>query len=317
MKKIILLLIIINSLISAANIIMPKNVYKADGGVTDLVYKDAKLYTSTSAGVINIFDVKTKKIIKRIQVPKIKDFMGDEINAKIYSVDVLNNRVLVLSQGLRGYREIYIYENNKLINIINIDNKLSIAKAKFIDNENILLALLSNDIISYNIKTKKENWTTQASQSKFSDFALNEDRTEVVVADESGDLHLYSISDAKLMKTLSGQNLDNVFGVDYKNEIIATAGQDRRAVIYNLRLNSAYYKMSSFLIYSVALSPSAKLAAFASDEKNNVTLFNTATKSKLGLFGGNKMTLSKILFINESEFFVASDSKIINFYKIK
>ena len=44
---------------------------------------------------------------------------------------------------------------------------------------------------------------------------------------------------------------------------------------------------------------------------------NGLTKSKIGMYTGNKMTLTNILFINEKEFFCASDDKTINFYKIK
>jgi hypothetical protein len=75
--------------------------------------------------------------------------------------------------------------------------------------------------------------------------------------------------------------------------------------------------MGSFLIYSAGLSPSAKLAGYSSDENNNVTVFNTSTQSILGVFGGNKMTLTNILFINEEEFLVSSDDNTINLYKIK
>lgn len=317
MKKILILLLMVNSLVMAKSIKMPIATFQADGAVTDIIYKDAKLYASTSAGVVDIFDMKSKKIINKIKIPKIKNFMGDDINAKIYSVDISNNTILLLAQGLRGFREVYLYNNSNLKKIINVSDKLTIAKAKFIDNDNILLALLSNDIISYNIKTKKENWKVQASMSKFSNFAMNEDKTKVIIADESGDLHLIDVKSSKLLKTLSGQNLDNVFALDYKNNTIITAGQDRRAVVYDLTSNSAYYKTSHFLIYSSGLSPSAKLAAFASDEKNNVTVFKTSTKTNIAVFGGNKMTLTKILFINENNFFVASDDKVINFYKIK
>ena len=110
--------------------------------------------------------------------------------------------------------------------------------------------------------------------------AVFSNKTEIVVADESGELQIYNTKSSKHIKTLSGQNLDNVFAVDYKNEIIATAGQDRRVVVYNMNYNSAYYKTSNFLIYSVGLSPSGKFVAYASDENNNVTVFKKNTKSK-------------------------------------
>jgi len=315
MSKIILFFIIITSLFSS-NIKKPDLQLKADAAVIDIVYNDNKLYVSTIASSVNIFDLKTYKKVKTIKLPKIKDFMGDSVNAKVYSVDVLNSKILILSQAAHGYRSVYLYENNKLLQIISSQDKLSIAKAKFVNSNTIVMALLSNDVISYDIKEKKQNWFIQVSQSKFSNFVLNEEKTEVVICDESGDLHILNINNGKTLKILSAQNLDNVFQVDYKNGIIATAGQDRRAVIYNTKFNSAYYKTAKFLIYSVGLSPSGKIAGYASDENNNVTLFKTNTKSKIGVFGGNAMTITNILFLNENEFFISSDDKIINFYKL-
>jgi len=316
LKKILLITAIASSLFSS-NIQKPTAQYKADGAIIDLVVQNGKLYASTKVSIVDIFSIKTKKIIKKIKVPNIMDFMGDEITAKIYSVDVLDDEVLILSQANKGYRSVYIYKDNKLNPIITIKDKLYIAKAKFIDKDTLILGLLSNDIISYNMKTKKQNWIVQPSGSKFSNLVLNENKTQVVICDESGDLHILDTKNGKVIKTLRGQNLDNVFQADYKNNIVATAGQDRRAVIYNLKANTAYYKTTHFLIYSVGLSPSAKLAGFASDENNNVTVFNTSTKSTVGVYGGNKMTLTNILFLNEKEFFVGSDDKTINFYKIK
>jgi len=316
MKKIVLIMLVLTSLF-AKNIKQPTLTYDADGSVIDLVYKDSKLYVATSASVVDVFDTENQKIVQRIEVPQIKDFMGDTIDAKIYSVDVLNSEILILSQANHGYREVSIFKDDKLHTVISKDDKMYIAKAKFIDENTVLLGLLSNDIISYDTKSKKQNWTIQASQSKFSNFVLSEDKKEVVICDESGDLHILDTKTGKNIKTLSGQNLDNVFQADYKNGIIATAGQDRRTVIYNMKLGTSYYKTTHFLIYSVGLSPSGKLAGYASDENNNVTVFKTNTKSKIGVFGGNKMTLTNIVFINENEFFVSSDDKTINFYKIR
>ena len=307
---------IVSSLFSAT-INKPTKHFIADGQVTDMIYEDAKLYVSTSAGVIDIFDETNQKIISKIRVPKIKDFMGDDIDAKIYSVDILDDVILVLSQAKSSYRDVWIYKNSKLIKIIDSSEKLSIAKAKFLDKDNIILALLSNDIISYNISKSKQNWTTQASESKFSDFDLSDDKSKVVVADESGDLQIIDTKNAKRLKTLSGENLDNVFKVVYTHNIISTAGQDRRNVVYDLTFNSSYYKSSNFLVYGVGLSPKVKLVAYSCDENNNVEVYKRSTKSIVGIYGGNKMTITTIVFKNEKEFFVASDDKVINFYKIK
>jgi WD40 repeat protein len=243
--------------------------------------------------------------------------MGDEVDSKIYSVDVLDNQVLLLSQAKNGFRRVHIYKDKKLELIIPYTKNLTISKVKFLNKDTILLGMLSNELISFNLNTKAYNWSIQVSGAKFSDFALSENKDEAIVADESGSLKIHNMKDGKLINLLEGQNLDNVFQIDYKNGIIATAGQDRRVVIYAYKFDSAYYQSSSFLIYSVGLSPSGKRVAYSSDENNNITVFNTITKSVLGKFGGNKMTLSKILFLNENEFLVSSDDKTINLYKIK
>ncbi len=316
MKKLLVLLLIASSLLGA-KIKQPDATYISSGAVVDLIFKNEKLYSATDASCVDIFDFKTKKIIQKIKVDKITDFMGDIIDSKVYSVDLIKDKLLILSQAQKGARRVHIYENGKLNLVLPYTKKLFIAKAKFLDENTILLGLLSNEIVSYDIKKQAVNYRIQISQSKFSDFVLNEDKTEVIVADESGDLKIHKTKDGSFIKEFSGQNLDNVFQVDTKNGIIATAGQDRRVVIFAPKFKSAYYKTAKFLIYSVGLSPSGKLVGYASDENNNVTVFNTITKSTLGTFGGNKMTLSNIVFINENEFFSASDDKTINFYRIK
>lgn len=316
MIKIILLAMLIISA-TYADIKMPIKKYVSSGAVTDIVVSNSKLYSATDAGSIDIFDLESSKLISKIEVEKIKDFMGDDVNSKIYSVDVLDDKVLILSQAKQGFRRIHIYKDEKTELIIPYTKNLTIAKAKFLDKDNILLGMLSNELVSYNIENKAYNWIVQVSGAKFSDFILDEKKEQVVIADESGSLKIHDIKTGKFINKLEGQNLDNVFQIDYKNGIIATAGQDRRVVIYAYKFDSAYYQSSNFLIYSVGLSPSGKIVAYSSDENNNITVFNTITKSVLGKFGGNKMTLSKILFLNENEFLVSSDDKTINLYKIK
>ena len=297
--------------------VMPVSHYSASGSVVDMVVHEDAIYCATDASSVDIIDLKSQKMIKQIKVAQVKDFMGDLVDAKVYSVDVIGKKTLMLSQAEQGFRRLYIHQAGKNDLVIDTNAQLSIAKAKFLDRDTVLLALLSDELISFDLKRKKQNWRVQVSGSKFSNFVLNEEKSEVVVADESGDLQIVSTKDGKIIKTLSGQNLDNVFQVDYKKGIVATAGQDRRVVVYDLEGKGAYYKTASFLIYSVGLSASGKRVAYSSDENNNVTVFNTKTKHTVGLFGGNKMTLSSIIFLNENEFLVATDATVINRFKIK
>ena len=296
--------------------LVPEFSLKASGAVTDLVLKEDKLFVATSASSVDIFDINSKEKINSIKVPKIKDFTGDIIDSKIYSVDVLENNILILSQGQNGGRNIDIYKNGKIENIIEDKDRLFIARAKFLDENHIIYALLSNQIYLYDIKNKKILNEIQVSQSKFSHFKLNEDKSKILIADESGILTLLNTKDLNIIKKFDSLNLDNVFQVDIKKDLIITAGQDRRCGIYSLDKKTNYYKEASFLIYSVALSPSATFAAFASDEENNVTIFNTNTKENLHKLTQNRSTLTNILFINENEIFISSDDENINYYKL-
>jgi len=293
----------------------PIKKYKAHGAVVDMLINNNKLYLSTDAGTVDIFDIKTAKNIKTIKVEKIKDFVGDEVDSKVYSVDVLGTSTLVLSQTSGGFRRVDIHVDGKRERVIDAKDHLAIAKAKFLNKETIIIADLSNEISSFNIKTKQKNWSFQASGAKFSNFVLDEKREQIVIADESGDLKIHATKDGKFIKKLAGKNLDNVFQVDFKNGVIATAGQDRRVVIYEPY--SAYYKTAPFLIYSVGLSPSGKRVGYSSDENNNVTVFDTKTKQDLATLNGNRMTLTNIIFMNENEIFISSDDSTVNYYKIK
>ena len=294
----------------------PQHSLMASGGITDLVLQEDKLFVATTASSVDIFNIKTNEKIDSIKMPKIKDFIGDIIESKVYSVDVLKKDILILSQGENGGRNVNIYKDGQMQSIIEDTQRLFIGRAKFLDENHIVYALLSNQIYLYDIKNKKVLKEIQISQSKFSNFKFTQDKSKIIICDESGVITMIDSKSFEVLKTFKSQNLDNVFQIDIKNNLILTAGQDRRAAVYNINTNEAYFKEFSFLIYSVALSPSTNLAAVASDEENNVTIFDTRTKENLYKLFQNKATLTNILFINENEIIVSSDDKKINFYKL-
>ncbi|ADN09294.1 WD40 repeat domain-containing protein [Sulfurimonas autotrophica] len=316
--KYIFFLFLLFSSIYAKGLVQPDYTYKISSGlVTDILYNKQKLYCAADDGKIEVFNTKSKKKIQTIRLDKIKDFMGDEIDSKIFSLDMFNGSLLILSQDNGGYSRVHLFDATGLHVIISGSDRLNIIKAKFIDKDNILIALISNDIISYNIKSNKKNWTTQASMSKFSNFALNNDKSLVAIADESGIVHILATKDGAKTKTLRGQNVDNIFSIDFKRHVVLTGGQDRRAGVYNLKNGDAYYKTSKFFVYGVGLSPSGNLAAYSSDINNDVEVFNTNTREILGKYKATKMVVNSIYFINEKEFFINSSSPKVGYYKIK
>lgn len=317
LKYILFFVFILNLYSNDIKELNPKFSLKASGGVTNLVLKENLLLASTTASSVDIFDIEKKELIKKIEIEKIKDFTNQAIDSKVYSTDIIDNKILILSQGQSGGRDIFIYENEKLENIISHKDRLFIAYAKFLDSQNIIYALLSNQIYIYNIKEKRILNELQISQSSFSHFVLNEKKDTLFVADESGIISQIDIKSFKKTKTFKGQNVDRVFQVDVKKDRLLTAGQDRRVAIYNFGFSKPYYLSTNFLIYTGALSPSSNKAAFCFDEQNSVAVFDTNSKEILYKLINNRAILTNILFLNEDELFVASDDEHINFYNLK
>lgn len=81
------LLLFVNVLL-AVDTLHPTYSLMSSGDAQDIVYKNGKLYSATSEGTVDIFDTKEKKLIKKVKLPDIKDFMGDDVPAKVYSVDI-------------------------------------------------------------------------------------------------------------------------------------------------------------------------------------------------------------------------------------
>lgn len=295
--------------------VTPTYSLKATGAVQGIVYKDELLYAGTANGTVEVFDTKEKKIIKTINLPKIKDFMGDTIPAKVYSIDLIENKILIVTQGMKGYRNLWIYENEELKKLIGIEKKFFIQKASFISDTRVVFALLSNQLGIFDIEKNEVTVLTQVSQSSFSHFALNENRSKLITTDESGVIRVLKTSDLVVEKRLKALNLDRVYQLDFKKGKVLTAGQDRKAVFYDSF--SSYALNFDFLLYSCALSKNAKYGAIAYNEENEILVFNTSSKKYLYKLIGQDATLTQILFISDKEIFASSDSQTINFWRLK
>jgi len=303
-------------LLFGVDIIKPDYTIEVNGTAKDMVLREDVLVVATDMGHIEVIDYKNQKKIKEISLPNIKDFMGDTIPPRVMSTDKIDNRYLLLSDsGKGGYSNLFIYEDN-LTQILSPEDKKAIIKARFIDKEHILLGYLSNEVSLLDLKTKKELYKKQISESKFSDFALNEDKTKAVFSCESGVLSVIDVKSGDIITELKGLNVDNVYRVDFKKNYVSGAGQDRRGSIYNIDTKTGYYIQGDFLIYSTALSPSAKRVAFSMDEKNNIYIYNTGTKANIAILKGQKSTLNVIIFKDEDHLFSASDDNTIMAWKL-
>lgn len=287
----------------------------AKGDVQDMAVQDQKLYAATNKGSVDIFDLEKRERIDSIEIPRIEDFMGKKMDAKIYSVDSLEESVLFVSEGLGGYRKLWLFREGELQKIVDEKSRYFIKKARFVDRDRVLIALLSNEHILYDMRTKKEHYNIQMSTSSFSDFTMDEEKMRFATSDESGIVRVVDTLSGKVLKEYKGQNVDRVYQVDIKDGTILTAGQDRRAAIYSVL--DSYYLEFDFLLYSAALSQDASLAAVAYNEENHILVYRVDTKRRLYDLKGSLATVTKILFLSRDEIVASSDSATINCWKLK
>lgn len=296
----------------------PVQQIEVNGVAKDMVLRDNTIIVATDNGAVQVYDYEAKVFSKIITLPKVKDFTGDLVPARVFSVDKLASRYVLLSDsGKGGYANLWLHENNESTQVLMHTDKIAAIKARFVNKEHVLLGLLSNEAVLFDIKNKKELFRVQLSESKFSDFALNEDKTQAVYACESGVLNVIDTKTGKILKELKSVNVDNVYKVDFKQGIVSGAGQDRRGALYDVSMGSGTYVQGSFLIYATGLSPSSKRVAFAMDEKNNISIYNRSSKSLIAKLQGQKSTLNTIIFKDENILFSSSDDATVMMWKLK
>lgn len=310
MYKLLILLLSLFSLIHAKDI-KPTYILKATGFVSDFIVHQDKLYAATDEGIIDVFDLNTKKIIHQISLPPSITPTGEKVRYKIYSVDYFNGKLLFVTSGKEGYREVWIYENYELRRIIDEKRKLLIKEARFVDDTKILFGTFGSEMVLFDSEEGYSVYHQQQTQSALGDITLSKDRTQVVMGDESGEVRVLDVKTSNVLHIYNTENLDNVFHVAIANKTVITAGQDRRVGVYR-EGEKPYHLKSDFLVFCVGISPSGKTGVYSSGLADDLQLFNTYTKQKGDRLVGHSNVLIQIKFMNETMLFSsASDDKIL------
>lgn len=296
--------------------LQPSRVIETRGNVQQIALVGDVIIAGTSAGTLETYALNDASKHSIFTFESIKDFTGDAVLPKVFSVDKIGQTLLAVVQASNGARELYLVRDGKANVLLDAHANLFISKAKFIDANRILVALLSNELLVWDIKAKKELYRIQPSLSHFSDFALNESKTMVASSSESGEVTVFDALSGKIITVLKGANVDNVYKVDFRKERVLCAGQDRRGIVYTLQ-NGTYERFdASFLIYAGALSPELRLGAFAFNEANDIVLFDLATRAKVHTLKGQKSTLNTIVFASERELVSSSDDQFIMIWRL-
>lgn len=314
MKKILFLLISINLLL-ALNVIKPERKIKYNYYISKIAFNKNYLIAGLENGTVEIKKFNNKKTTDIIKLPKIHDFMGDLIPMPIYSLDILNKKLLILAEGENASRILYIYDlSSKKLNKIFQTSK-TLMRAKFITPQKIIFAYLSDEIALFDLNTKKWLYHTQIGSYVFSTFELNPSKTLIALGDESGNIKIADVKNGKKIKEIIGFNKDKTTAISFTKNLVLNASVDKRIGIYKLNGNSILTLISKFIPYAAAISPDEKKFAYAYDDKNNILIKNTNNKA-LFLLKGHTMTLSEMKFLDNKTLISFSPAEII-IWKIK
>jgi len=317
MKKIILLFFTIVSLF-AITIIKPYKLYRYNYYISKVAFNKKLLVIGLENGTVLINDFNTNKNIDKIILPKIHDFMGNLIAMPIYSIDISpdGKNIFLLTQGEDAKREMYIYnlKNHKLIHIY--ETKDTLMKAKYINNNQIFIALLSDEVELFNLKSKKILYRKQIGNYVFSTYALNKNKTKAVIGDESGAIKIVDVKNGKKLTSIEGFNKDKTISLDFVKNYVINGSSDKRVGIYDINSKTTIITLTAnFLPYASALSPDLTKFAVQFDEKNNIKVFNM-NKKALFLLKGHQMPLINMKFLNNKTILSYSPSEII-IWKLK
>ncbi|HEC1787874.1 TPA: WD40 repeat domain-containing protein [Campylobacter lari] len=285
---------------------------KLNSNLNTLKFSNERLLIGLDNGEIIDFSIKNKQIKLLTKLAKIKNFYEENVNARIYSIDCLNDLVLILSEGDFGSKNISIY-NNKQLSSFKLQND-GVKKALFLDKNTILLALLGSSIQILDLKNKKIIKDFTFSDSSLSDVVLDESKNVLVAGFESGEIISFDLKRWQIIKKYKNTHKDNIYQLDFKNKTIISCGTDRKLGI--IKNDDEKNIQRDFLIYTCALNSNANKAIFADNEKNTIELIDINTLKTLKTFQNKDFLLEYLVFLNDHEFISAGYENTIIFWSI-
>lgn len=305
------LLIVLIAIAVWGGVITPKKTLKTSSPVVDFIVRDAIL-AGTEGGEILSIDMNGKTTMTH-KLGAVKNSFGENVVPKVMSLDLSKDGKTIAVATEEG--KIVLIKEGKSIPT-SFHTYGVIKKIGFISETKLLITLLSNEILWFDIAANKTLKSISAGTSPLSDMSLSKEKSIAAVAGEAGIVSLIDTKSMKIIRTIQGGNVDNIYKIDLQNGFIVTAGQDRRAIVYTIDGKRYVRYNGSFLIYAAALSPSGNRMAAAMDENNVISLFDTAKRSKIASAKGHGATLNRIVFIDEKRFVSCADENKILLWEL-
>lgn len=324
MRKVILFLAAVFCLNFAAlnlaaaplEISQPDRVIKAGANVISSNLIDEILYLGTDGGELDIYDIKADKFLEPIKFRTVKTHFSDAEPTKIFSIDRLGDTLLVLTEMDYNERYLYVFKKEGAlwseINNMRLANK-SAKKAFFIDEKTVVVSDFGNEIYFIDLESKKAVFKHKFSIALYVDFEINKTRDKIAIGAESGVIYIYNLKTRQTEQTLNFFK-DNMYDIDYKNDVVAVGSIDKQAGVYDGRMN--YFK-SDFIVYAVGLSEDAKTFSFMNGEQSDILVYDVSSKEKLATVKTGQQILNEIYLSNEGRLISVAYEKEVKFWSVK
>ncbi len=290
--------------------IEPFRVIHIDGDILDLVVSGIQLLVASN-GFMEVYELENFERVKRMDFEKIENFYGDLHLPHLFSADISPSGMIVfVKETANGKSVVQLQEGSGAITLIPENANLAIRKVRFLDEANILMATIESEVILFNLNESSMSYKHQLSLSAFSDFSINLENHQVVLADESGVIPYFDGDSGRVEFLLKGGNLDKIFDIDIAKNRIITGGKDRSVSIYNLESDVVDKYSTDFYIYAVALDENAERALLILDEDNHVGLFDIKTGKITAILQGDGKSLGFLKFISDHQALGATYNQI-------
>ena len=313
MYRSLLILFLLFSSLSAKDI-HPVETIEVSGLVSDFVEDSGYLYVATDAGIVDVIDLSSRKIVRQILMPSIDSVQNGKVPSRIHAIDRYQDKTLLVTSASNAYREVWIEQNGKLKKIIGSDKHIMPKSAFFNKEGKIVFGTFGSDVMLYDNLENYRVYEQHISESTMGGMVLSPDKSKMVISDESGAVRIIDVNSSKVLKVYDREHVDNIYKVAYANGVILTAGQDRRVGVYFTGSDSSYHLKSDFLVYCVGLSPNATTGVYSSGIEHRLQLFDPQSGKKGDRLVGHYATPTKILFINEKALISSGDEARVFFW---
>jgi len=280
------------------------------GAVLDMVSDGKRVYVATDASAVVVLDEENLSTLWTIPVRQIKDFMGELNNADIYSVDYLDGKILYLAQAEEGYAELFVYENNSSKKVLDKSRMYYAKAAKFVDGRTAILALMSDEVVLYDIEAQKEIGREKAGEYFYSVMAIDPARKRVAIGDEGGEIAVIDTKTLKKLYLFKEVNKDKILSVDINEKYVAAGSRaDKTFALYDLATGRAKTRRNpDFFIYVVGLSKDGRHAVYGDNEHYILNVVDTANLERRHRLVGHENIVNVIRFTDAKTILTGSET---------